>query len=69
MVDKDSVKKYVASVIGEKYIIPTLGIWDKFEDIDFAGLPNQFVLKCTHDSGGEYRKSLSVEWQNLLTAL
>ena len=52
MVDKDSVKKYVASVIGEKYIIPTLGIWDKFEDIDFAGLPNQFVLKCTHDSGG-----------------
>lgn len=52
MVDKYEVKKYVAVTIGEKYIIPTLGIWDKAEDIDFAALPNQFVLKCTHDSGG-----------------
>ena len=52
MVDKYAVKKYVANIIGEQYIIPTLGVWDKFEDIDFASLPNQFVLKCTHDSGG-----------------
>jgi hypothetical protein len=52
MVDKYAVKKYVADKIGEEYIIPTLGIWDKFEDIDFEKLPNQFVLKCTHDSGG-----------------
>ena len=52
MVDKYEAKKYVADVIGEKYIIPTLGVWDKFEDIDFEKLPNQFVLKCTHDSGG-----------------
>ncbi|NTQ65724.1 glycosyl transferase [Enterococcus faecium] len=52
MVDKFEVKKYVASIIGEEYIIPTLGIWENFDEIDFAKLPNQFVLKCTHDSGG-----------------
>lgn len=52
MVDKYEAKKYVTGIIGEQYIIPTLGIWNKFEDIDFDKLPNQFVLKCTHDSGG-----------------
>lgn len=52
MVDKYAVKKYVADIIGEQYIIPTLGVWDKFDDIDFDTLPDQFVLKCTHDSGG-----------------
>ena len=52
MVDKCEVKKLVASVIGEKYIIPTLGVWEQFEDIDFDNLPEKFVLKCTHNSGG-----------------
>ena len=52
MVDKVEAKKYVAGIIGEQYIIPTLGVWDKAEDIDWAGLPEQFVLKCTHDSDG-----------------
>lgn len=52
MVDKYEAKKYVANIIGEQYIIPTLGVWDRFDDIDFSKLPNQFVLKCTHDSGG-----------------
>lgn len=52
MVDKFAVKQYVAERIGKEYIIPTLGVWDKFDDIDFDALPNQFVLKCTHDSGG-----------------
>ena len=50
MVDKYDVKKFVEERIGAKYIIPTLGIWDRFEDIDFATLPDRFVLKCTHDS-------------------
>lgn len=54
MVDKYEVKNYVANIIGEEYIIPTLGVYEKFEDIDFDKLPNQFVLKCTHDSGGNY---------------
>lgn len=52
MVDKYEAKKYVADIIGEEYIIPTLGVWDHFDDIDFEKLPDQFVLKCTHDSGG-----------------
>ena len=52
MVDKYVVKKYVAERIGEKYIIPTLGVWDKPEDIDFDMLPDKFVLKTTHGGGG-----------------
>lgn len=52
MVDKYEVKEYVASKLGAEYIIPTLGVWETFDDIDFEKLPNQFVLKCTHDSGG-----------------
>ena len=52
MVDKYEVKKYVSDRIGEEYIIPNLGVWERFEDIDFEALPDQFVLKCTHDSGG-----------------
>jgi len=51
MVDKVKVKDYVAQKIGEQYVIPTLGVWIKPEDIDFDALPNQFVLKCNHDSG------------------
>ena len=52
MVGKHTAKDYVANIIGEEYIIPTLGIWDSFDEIDFGKLPKQFVLKCTHDSGG-----------------
>lgn len=52
MVDKYEAKKYVASIIGEEYIIPTLGIYDNFDQINFDSFPNQFVIKCTHDSGG-----------------
>lgn len=52
LVDKYAVKQYVSNKIGPQYIIPTLGVWNNFEEIDFNMLPNQFVLKCTHDSGG-----------------
>ena len=52
MVDKVEAKKYVANLIGDEYIIPTLGVWNKFKDIDFSKLPNQFVLKCSNGSGG-----------------
>ena len=52
MVDKYEAKKYVADKIGEQYVIPTYGVWDCFEDIDFSKLPSNFVLKTTHDSGG-----------------
>jgi len=52
MVDKIEAKKYVASIIGEEHIIPTLAVYDTAEEIDFDALPEQFVLKCSHDSGG-----------------
>ena len=53
MVDKYAVKDYVASIIGGEYVIPTLGVWDKPEDIEWDKLPNQFVLKTTHGGGNE----------------
>lgn len=52
LVDKYEAKAQVAKIIGEEYIIPTLGVWDSFDEIDFDALPDQFVLKCTHDSEG-----------------
>lgn len=51
MVDKYRVRKYVAEVIGEEYLIPLLGVWDNPNEINFADLPNRFVLKCNHNSG------------------
>ena len=51
MVDKVKAKEYVAKIIGEEHIIPTLGVWDDPDEIDFNKLPNQFVLKCNHNSG------------------
>ena len=52
LVDKAEVKKLVAEKIGEEHIIPTLGVYEKWDDIDFDKLPKSFVIKCTHDSGG-----------------
>lgn len=52
MVDKYEVRKYIAEKIGETHLIPLLGVWDSVDDIDFETLPDEFVLKCTHDSGG-----------------
>lgn len=51
MVDKYEAKKFVAGIIGEEFIIPTYGVWNHAEDIDFDALPDKFVLKATHDSG------------------
>jgi hypothetical protein len=51
LVDKYAVKDYVAKKIGEEFVIPTLGVWDKPEDIEWEKLPNQFVLKTTHGGG------------------
>lgn len=52
LVDKYEVKKYVAKRLGEEYVVPLLGVWENVDDIPFDELPAQFVLKCTHDSGG-----------------
>lgn len=51
MVDKIEAKKYVAGIIGNKYIIPTIAEWENVDDINFCELPEKFVLKCNHNSG------------------
>ncbi len=51
LVDKEEVKKIVGEKIGNEHIIPTLAVWNNADEIDITDLPNQFVLKCTHDSG------------------
>lgn len=52
MVDKYEAKKYVESIVGSSFIIPTIGVWDDPDEIDWESLPQRFVLKVTHDSGG-----------------
>lgn len=51
MVDKYKVREYIAQTLGEEYLIPLLGVWDDPDEIDFDALPDQFVLKCNHNSG------------------
>ncbi len=46
--DKIAVRDFVAAAIGDKYLIPCLGVYDRAEDIDYDSLPERFVLKCNH---------------------
>lgn len=77
MVDKIEAKKFIADKIGEEYVIPMLGMWERFEDIDFDALPDRFILKCSFDSGSYYickdksklnkeeiKKHLLVNWKH-----
>ena len=52
LVDKYEAKIWAKKIIGKEYIVPNLGVWNTFDEIEFDKLPQQFVLKCTHDSGG-----------------
>ena len=52
MADKYATRRLIADKAGEEFLVPILGVWDGFDDIDFDALPSQFVLKCSHDSGG-----------------
>lgn len=54
LVDKYEVREYVRDKIGEAYLIPNYGVWDSFDEIDFSKLPNEFVVKCTHDGGSVF---------------
>ena len=51
LADKIAVRDYVESILGKGYTFPMLGKWKRFEDINWDALPNEFVLKCNHDSG------------------
>lgn len=65
LVDKYKVKDYVANLIGKEYVIPVLGRWDSVDDINWDSLPEQFVIKCSHDCGGHVicrdKSSLDIE--------
>lgn len=52
MVDKYEARDYIKNRVDEKYLIPVIGVYDNFDDINFDKLPSKFVMKCTHDSGG-----------------
>ncbi len=54
LADKYAVKAFIEERIGKQYVVDNYGVWDSWESIDFEKLPNQFVLKCTHDSGGAF---------------
>lgn len=68
LVDKYEVREYVENKIGMKYLIPLLGCWDNTDDIDFSKLPEHFVLKTTHDSGGVWicrdKQSFISKWKS-----
>ena len=51
LADKYAVREWIAEKIGSEYLIPLLGVYDSFDEIDFDALPEQFVIKCNHDSG------------------
>ena len=65
MADKVLVKKYVSDIIGEEFVIPTLGVWDSVEDIDFDSLPNQFVLNAIMIRLGLLYVKINRYWINL----
>lgn len=67
MVDKYEVRKYIKEKIGEEYLIPLLGVYESFEEIDFDSLPNQFVLKPNHTSGNVYicKDKSNINYKNL----
>lgn len=71
--DKYTFKKYVADRIGEKYVVPLLGVWDEPEEIDFEKLPEQFVIKST--SGGDSKKVIlvnnkeNINWQQMIKTM
>lgn len=64
-VDKYAVRSFIAETIGEKYLIPLIGVYDSVEEIDWVSLPDEFVLKCTHGSGSNIicpdKNSLDIE--------
>ena len=67
MVDKYDVKKYVSDLIGKQYIIPTIGIFNNFDEINFDELPNRFVIKSTNDSGGTFicNDKTKINWNDV----
>ena len=75
LADKVKAKEWAANIIGEEHIIPNIGVWDSPDEIDFDGLPNQFALKCNHNSGTgmfickDKSKVLPEKWEQVKAGL
>ena len=71
MVDKIKVKEYIKEIIGDEYVIPTIGEWDSADEIPFDSLPCEYVLKCNHDSGSIHfhRKDAPINRKNAIKEL
>ena len=64
LADKYAVRNYVKEKIGEKYLIPLIGVWNNVDEVDYENLPNSFVLKCNHDNGVVICKNKSdFDWE------
>ncbi len=50
LADKYLVREWIEEQIGSEYLIPLLGAWNNFDEIDFDKLPEKFVLKANHGS-------------------
>lgn len=71
MADKYAVKEIVSSLIGSQYVVNNYGVYDRWDDIDIDSLPGQFVIKCTHDSGGAFicRDIAAFDWEKCKEAI
>lgn len=67
LTDKYLVREWICKKIGEKYLIPLIGVYDEFSDIDFDTLPNSFVIKCNHDSASVtvVKNKNAIDWKKL----
>lgn len=67
LADKYAVRKWVADKIGENYLIPLIGVWASFDEIDVSSLPQAFCLKANHGSGMNYivRNKALVNWNKV----
>ena len=65
LADKYLAREYIKETIGEEYLVPLLGVWDRFEDIDFNALPDSFALKCNHGSGWNLivKNKKDIDWK------
>jgi len=71
LMDKYEVRQYIKSEVGEQYLVPLIGLYDTVDEIPFEALPNQYVIKCTHDSGSVIFKNAAnlISTQDIKTHL
>lgn len=69
--DKVAVRDFVRERVGERYLVPLLGVYDDANDIDLDTLPDSFVIKAAHGSGWNLivRNKQDLDWRQAKGAL